>query len=54
MSNRFVVSDHSQDSPGLTLDRLVKLLKSHATYRKPANKSKEWTIPMAKTSRESS
>ena len=54
LSNRFVVSDHSQDSPGLTLDRLVKLLKSHATYRKPANKSKEWTIPMAKTSRETS
>jgi inositol hexakisphosphate/diphosphoinositol-pentakisphosphate kinase len=55
LSNRFVVSDHSQDSPGLTLDRLVKLLKSHATYRKPANKSKEWTIPMRnKTPREAS
>merc|ERR1711871_725168 len=55
LSNRFVVSDHSQDSPGLTLDRLVKLLKSHATYRKPANKSKEWTIPMPnKTPREAS
>jgi len=46
LSNRFVVTDHGPDTPGLTLERLVKLLKIHATYRKPANKSKEWTIPM--------
>merc|ERR1712124_232909 len=52
LSNRFVVSDHSQDSPGLTLDRLVKLLKSHATYPSPPTSPRsgpsQWRKPPGK------